>query len=313
MSRHTVTDKSIDDTGERMIPAYHKGRIVYGEHIVRYQAAVGLVKGRTVLDIASGSGYGTACLAASAKKIYGVDVDEEAIKYAKMNYNNSNTHFIKGDGIKIPLDDNSVDVVISFETIEHIEDYGFFMKEIKRVLTPDGLLVLSTPNDTEFPEGAHYHIHEFEHDELKKLVAKHYKNVEEYFQVTWLYNALMKNKEINSEWHQNISTINTAPVNANKAIYFYMLCSNRDIKENIEPLAAISEHWSERSILEHNKEMDKYIKDTIGHFEGILLEKDKQIKAHIHTNDMIVKELDMIKNNRVPQKLIRKVKKLLGN
>lgn len=292
-----VKDQSIADTGERMIPAYHKSNMVYGEHIVRYQAAADLVKGKTVLDIASGSGYGSALLAATASRVYGVDVDQDAIDYANKNYKSDQVEFLKGDGRKIPLEDGSVDVVVSFETIEHIEDYNGFMREVKRVLKTDGLFILSTPNDVEFPEGAHFHIHEFEHQELKRLVAKYFKNTKEYFQVTWLYNALLDEPKISGEWQAEISTMNTAPVKTDKAIYFYMLCSNRQIKEIVEPLGAISQHWSERQGLEHNAEIDKYIKDTINHYEGILSEKDKQIARHIEQVQALNNELFTIKNS----------------
>lgn len=270
-------DKSIEDTGERMVPAYSKGKLVYGEHIVRYEAVKDIVKGKVVLDIASGSGYGTAIIANYAKKAIGVDLESEAIKYAKKNYPAKNIEFLQGDGTKIPLDDKSVDVVVSCETLEHIEAYDTFMKEIKRVLKPDGLLVLSTPNDIEFPEGAHYHVHEFEHAEFKKLVKKYFKNSKPYYQATWIYNALLDEKELNTEWEKDVKTLNAAPVKLDKVLYFYFLCSNRAIKEKLEPIGAISEHWSTRGMLEHNAKMDKYIKDTIKHYEKIFKAKDKEL------------------------------------
>ena len=118
----------LENDYERMVPEFHKGTIIYGEHLVRYLAAQQIVKGKTVLDIASGSGYGTYSLAKTAKKVYGVDVLADAIHYSKQNYNKSNIEYLQGDGVAIPLKDNSVDVVVSFETIEHIEDYRTFME-----------------------------------------------------------------------------------------------------------------------------------------------------------------------------------------
>src|ERR1019366_4533556 len=136
---------------------------------------------------ASGSGYGSALLGTQAKKVYGVDIDKEAIIYAKKNYQSKIVEFILGDGVKIPLEENSVDVVVSFETIEHIEHYEAFMDEVSRVLKKDGLFILSTPNDVEFPETNHFHIHEFERKELEKLVRRYFKNNKAYYQGTWLY------------------------------------------------------------------------------------------------------------------------------
>lgn len=268
---------TIADTGERMVPAHHKGQLVYGEHIVRYEAVLPIVQNKVVLDIACGSGYGTQTIAQTAKKVYGVDVDQDAIAYAQANYAQANTEFILGSAIDIPLADNSVDVVVSFETLEHIDDYRKFMAEIKRVLKNDGLLVLSTPNDKEFPEGAHFHIHEFEEAELRSLVKESFANVKEYFQATWIYNALVTKQQMSTETRLDIPTVNTAPVGTDKALYFYMLCSNRKITEQVPTFAAISEHWSTRRMLEHNAKMDKYIKKTIKHYETIVAGKDQHI------------------------------------
>ncbi len=277
-----VDDKTLADTGERMIPAYHKSHMVYGEHIVRYEAAVPLVKGKVVLDVASGSGYGSAFLARSAAKVYGVDVDKDAIAYAKKNYADKNIEFVLGDGTKIPLEDNSVDVVVSFETIEHIEDYETFMAEVKRILKDDGLFILSTPNDVEFPETNHFHIHEFERRELEKLVKKYFKQSKSYYQATWLYNALVEEKGITEEWRAPLETIQTAPIPLEKCIYFYMLCANRTINETVTPLAAISEHYSARTLQEYDASVRKHIEDQgaiMKHQENGLAEKDAQIEA----------------------------------
>lgn len=275
-------DKSIDDTGERMVPAYHKGHIVYAEHIVRYEAAMQLVKGKAVLDIASGSGYGTSLLSQAAKKVYGVDLDADAIKYAKKNYGSDKIEFIQGDGNSIPLNDDSVDIVVSFETIEHIEDYPTFMKEVKRVLRNDGLFILSTPNDVEFPETNHFHIHEFEKEELETLVRKYFKYHKSYFQGTWLYNGLFTEKELNGEWEAPIQTMQTAPITPKQAIYFYMLCANRKVTESVSSVSAIGEHYSERRRQEYETSVRKHVDDQaaiIKHLENSVKEKENQLHS----------------------------------
>src|SRR5581483_6067845 len=160
----------LSDTGERMIPKKHQGKLIYAEHITRYQAAAELAKGKVVLDIACGTGYGTKLLAQSAKKAYGVDIDPNAVKYAKENYSAKNTEYLVGDGESIPLDDGSVDLLVTFETIEHVRNYRKFLDEIIRVLKPDGLAIVSTPNDLEFAEGNHFHLHEFKLQELTGLL-----------------------------------------------------------------------------------------------------------------------------------------------
>jgi len=280
-----LTNKSIEDTGERMIPAYHKGHMVFGEHIVRYEAAKDLVNNKVILDIASGSGYGTSILSTSAKKAYGVDVDPVAIKYAKNNYEDKNTSFKLGDGSVIPFDDDFFDVIISFVTIEHISKYEEFVQEVSRVLKPSGLFILSTPNDIEFPEGNHYHVHEFVEEELDKLVGKYFKNTRKYYQTTWLYNMLSEKKLLDSEWTEEIRTTQTAPTSTKHALYFFLLCSNRKITESIAPLSAISEHWSARILEENDKSIREHIEEqgkVIAHLENKLTNISKRYR-HIES------------------------------
>lgn len=291
-------DKSIKNTGERMVPAHHKGKLVYGEHIVRYEALKDLVKDKVVLDLASGSGFGTNIISKAAKTVFGIDNNAEAISYSKSNYSSSNTKFIQGDATAIPLEDASVDVAVSFETLEHVEEYEKFISELKRVLKPEGLLVLSTPNDIEFPEGADFHVHEFTNQELQKLVIKYFKNIKPYFQATWIYNALLDEKNLTNESTILASTFNLAPIDLRKALYFYFLCSNRPINEVVEPTGGLSEHWSDRKMLEKNKEMDKYIRKTIKHYEDIISEKDSRQLKLLEENESLREELTLVKKSK---------------
>src|SRR6185436_11181815 len=97
--------KKLENTGERMIPALHAGELMYAEHVTRYEAAAAIIKDKVVLDIASGSGYGTKMLAEHAKKVYGVDVSAEAVDYAKERFSAKNVEYRVGSGTQIPLED----------------------------------------------------------------------------------------------------------------------------------------------------------------------------------------------------------------
>ena len=286
---------------ERMIPEYHKGTEVYGEHVARYAAVDDIVKGKTVLDIACGSGYGTKMIAKNAKKVTGVDVLEDSIKYARENYNNKNIDYFVGDAEKLPLKDRSVDVVVSFETIEHVKGYIKFMEEIKRVLKEGGLLILSTPNELEFAEGNHFHLHEFEHDELLKLVKKYFKNVTPYYQATWISSLVGDQKLMSGEWDGSLRVSQTAPISPEKILYFYFLCSDREIAETIESHGVLGEHWSERKKVEaESKQLltDQHVRNL----EAIIT----SLKAELsHAKD----ELASIKKSRT-YKLAKKVSKI---
>ncbi len=168
----------MDFTGERFVPEV-EGDIRL-EHMHRYIAARRIVGGKRVLDIACGEGYGSDLLAEVAATVIGVDIDEASVSHAELTYRRSNLRFLSGDIVAIPLDDASVDVVVSFETIEHLVDHRSMMLEIKRVLVPDGVLVLSSPDRHEYSDVPKYknpfHLRELYQSELIALLQEHFRN-----------------------------------------------------------------------------------------------------------------------------------------
>ena len=160
-------------TGERYVPGT-RGEI-WIEHWHRYHFARRWVAGRDVLDVACGEGYGSALLARDAARVVGVDVSVEAIEHARTAYASvPNASFECASCTKLPLADASVDVAVTFETIEHIEGQEVFIAELARVLRPSGLLVLSCPNRLEYSDKRGFdnpfHVKELYRDELAKLV-----------------------------------------------------------------------------------------------------------------------------------------------
>ncbi|WP_121357016.1 class I SAM-dependent methyltransferase [Flavisolibacter nicotianae] len=148
------------------------------EHLHRYAIALQYAKDKVVLDIASGEGYGSNLLAQSAEKVYGVDIDAATVQASKEKYRKRNLIFQQGSADAIPVEDNSVDVVVSFETIEHHDRHEEMMKEIKRVLKPGGVLILSSPDKKYYSDLPNYrnpfHIKELYFGELKALVQRHF-------------------------------------------------------------------------------------------------------------------------------------------
>ena len=136
-----------DFTGLRAIVERTPRRIMQ-QHLARYAFASEYAKGKdTVLDIACGSGYGVDIMAkAGAKQVFGVDIDPEAVNFANAQYGREGVSFRQGDGASIPFEDNHFDVVTSFETIEHLLDTKAFVRELSRVVKPEGALIISVPN-----------------------------------------------------------------------------------------------------------------------------------------------------------------------
>lgn len=131
------------DFNQRVIPQV-TANFLFQEAVARYCfAAQQLPKSKLILDIGSGTGYGTALLATKGTVI-GIDIDPEAVAYAQKNYPQAT--FITGSALKLPLPDHQADAVISFETIEHFPQTQKFISEVFRVLKKRGLFILSTPN-----------------------------------------------------------------------------------------------------------------------------------------------------------------------
>ncbi len=166
-------------TGERFVPSL-SGQIAL-EHLHRYALACGLAGGKRVLDVACGEGYGTALLAGSALSVTGVDVDAAAIAHASGKYGNASTRFLQGSCTSLPLPDACMDLVVSFETVEHVDDHEAFFAEIERVLTPEGLLLISSPDKAEYERGRSepnpFHVHELTRDAFEQALRARFRNV----------------------------------------------------------------------------------------------------------------------------------------
>lgn len=172
--------KALDNTGERLLT--DEWNYTSLEHLHRYGVALDFCRGRRVLDIASGEGYGSNLLADVAQSVRGVDISEEAVEHARRKYRRPNLEYLQGSADAIPLDASTVDTVVSFETIEHHDRHAEMMAEIKRVLRPEGVLVISSPdklNYTDLPGTSNpFHVKELYREEFHALVKEQFANVE---------------------------------------------------------------------------------------------------------------------------------------
>jgi SAM-dependent methyltransferase len=164
-----------------MVPGL--GGQIESEHYHRYLLAREFCRGKDVLDIASGEGYGSVFLAQVAKTVVGIDSSDAAVSHAIAAYSGSaRLSFFCSDALTVPLADNSIDVVISFETLEHLVEHDAFLNEMKRVMRPDGLLVVSTPDREIYSASGEpqnpFHLKELSRSEFETLVGRHFSNWE---------------------------------------------------------------------------------------------------------------------------------------
>lgn len=180
----------LHDTGERMIPKLMDPlNPSLLEHIARYQFSLAYIKGR-VLDLSCGSGYGTHLIAKRGKglidEVIGVDLDSEAITYAKGEYYHPKSSFHVADATDRHLVDElgKFDCVVSFETIEHIEEEEALLNNYYELLKPGGTLIVSTPfgEGRGIPCGQPFHVHQLTEQEFQELFIHRYAEVQFYYQ-----------------------------------------------------------------------------------------------------------------------------------
>ena len=203
------------------------------EHLHRYALAMPLVRGKTVLDIACGEGYGAGFLARQAKGVTGIDMDAATIKQASAKYRKQNLLFKTGSVTAIPEAQNTFDIVVSFETLEHVADHEALLREVKRVLKPDGLLLISTPDKKTYTDESGYknphHAKELYEEDFKSLLRQHFQNPM-FLRQVFLQGSLIVPEEPTTNFEMHTGDYETLSFNAQPpAGYWIALASDGDL------------------------------------------------------------------------------------
>ena len=155
-------------TAERSSHLDPSENVIYQRHLVAYKEAAKMISG-TVLEIGSGEGYGIMELAPISDKYIAVDKYDTHIS-AKLKGENDIT-FIQTEVPPLNgIEDNSVDFVVTFQVIEHIENDELFLKEIKRVLKPGGRVIMTTPNIKMSLTRNPWHIREYSLEQMNNIL-----------------------------------------------------------------------------------------------------------------------------------------------
>jgi len=233
----------LDWTGERFVPWAKDGQVRY-EHLHRYYLAQNFVKGKNVLDLACGEGYGSFMLAKQAKSVVGIDNDEKTINHAKEKYVlQKNLKFIQTSMLDLQLD-QKFDSIICFEALEHVKEHDKLFSEIKNHLSPKGILVISTPNKTIYSynekgeplEPNPFHAKELDLGELRTLIEKYFKKQIILGQKVYSGSFIWNYRDILSKNFVYLKKENEQDIISEKKIpepmYFIALCSDYSIKSD---------------------------------------------------------------------------------
>jgi SAM-dependent methyltransferase len=165
-----MSDDILPFTGERFTPECQR-EIAY-EHWHRYAFALSLAKGKRVLDAASGEGFGSALLATVATSVQGLDIDADAVAHARHRYAMAGRlDFERADITQLDhLPAASFDLIVSFETLEHVFDHDRLLDGFARLLAPGGVLLVSTPDKKNYTDATGvanpHHLRELYRDEF---------------------------------------------------------------------------------------------------------------------------------------------------
>lgn len=287
----------MDITGERFLPEVPGDWTA--EHMHRYALAAGLCAGKRVLDAACGEGYGSALLASTAESVVGVDISAEAVAFAAGKYTAGNLEYRRGSVTDLSgagLGDHEFDVVVSFETIEHLTEQDAMLQELRRVLKPEGLLIISSPDKREYSDipsyHNEYHVQELYRDEFEALLGTYFSNMRLHLQrMEWGSLVVgegpagfisLEPREEGVERTEHLS----------HAVYLLALASNRPIVESL-PHSIWKMPFADSDLVKYLKRKHEIaeilleganthigkLEDVVRKLEQALLHKDEMLRA----------------------------------
>lgn len=278
-------------TGERYVPEL-SGDIRL-EHLHRYEWCLDYIKDKRVLDIASGEGYGSLILSSNASSVIGMDISSAAIEHAQKKYGKKNNlEFKQGNAADISLPSALVDVVVSFETIEHHDRHEEMLSEIRRVLIDDGLLIISSPNKLIYSDlagGSHndFHVKELYFDEFRELLSRYFGFVKFYGQrvtatsLMWPQEQQSCDKQLKVFTEGKVGSIQESVPKEIEPMYYVALASNAPLPVLAATSALFSElnnpFWDkQREALMLGKEVRR-LSDYIAEVHDVLRIRDTDL------------------------------------
>lgn len=231
---------------ERLVLEDTKNNIIYNEHLIRYELAKRFAAGKRVLDIACGSGYGAKILAeAGAAEIIAADIDKKTLELAAKNYFHPSIKYLNCGAEKIELEDKTMDLAVSLETIEHLPNQDLFLTELRRVLKDDGLAIISTPNREVSKNKNPFHIKELNKEEFLAILNKYFSQVYLWEQTNGIATVIAGQNETTGQGLISISAKHPPE-------YFIALCSSSELPAGLEKNMIVSVNPAALAVIRNN-------------------------------------------------------------
>lgn len=267
---------------ERFVPAENFGFEDFYEHIHRYHFAAQLAEDKIVCDIACGDGYGSMLLSQHASHVSSVDIDAKTIELARQKYGSQNNlDFFQSDALNTPFADHSFDCIVSFETLEHLYEHELLLNEFKRILKPEGVLMISTPDKDIYSGDTHhneFHEKELTKKEFQELMEHKFRFCRSWgqkIQIFSVIDACSESKDVTVQ----LSTDNllTTEQHTSKHKYQIMVCS--DDEDAITRLTLSAKNFfsvKEDSLFNHHERQIKRLIEVDKQNLALLKKVDQQ-------------------------------------
>jgi SAM-dependent methyltransferase len=253
----------LEFTGERFTPECV--REIWYEHWHRYVFARQFAQGKRVLDAACGEGYGSALMAGVAERVLGVDIAEPAVAHARARYAaQSNLRFERADCTELDVPPASFDLIVSFETLEHVHAQERLLAGFARALAPGGMLLVSSPDKHTYSDVSgfrnEFHVRELYRDELLALLRPHFPHIRLYGQKLLFQSAIWRVDSAPSRVAAATLSANAEQVHAELAyapLYFIAVCAREALPEPLLPDLALFGDREESVYQHYNGEVRK--------------------------------------------------------
>lgn len=180
-----------EGAADRFVPDRDRGRLIEVEHLARYHWAAQAAENRTVLDAGCGTGYGSRILAAAgAREVVGIDIAADVLAAATTDLPDA-VSLQSGDLGSLEFESERFELVVCFETVEHVDDPMAALDELSRVLTADGILLISSPSRLAYPSGSPGHRRQLAPAELEVALGDRFPHVRILRQSAYLSSAVL--------------------------------------------------------------------------------------------------------------------------